>query len=43
MRNHDAERDALIDIRSLCAGAGIVLIGRGLLMRHCCCGSFGAT
>jgi hypothetical protein len=33
MRNHDAEGDATIDMRSLCAGAGIVLIGRGLLTR----------
>lgn len=33
MRNHDAGGDAMIDMRSLCAGAGIVLVGRGLLTR----------
>jgi hypothetical protein len=42
MRNHDGEEDAMIDMRSLCAGAGIVLIGRGC-WRACCCSSCGGT
>jgi ketosteroid isomerase-like protein len=33
MRSHDAGKDAMIDIRSVCAGATIVLIGRGMLSR----------